>query len=513
MNITILGGGTAGWITALLVHKFYPNEKITLIESDEIGILGAGEGTVPHFINMLDYININVSDIVKECEATIKLGIRFKNWNGDGGEYFHEFGAEKSLDHREFNFSQTHPELAMYPNLASIVQIAKGLPLDDLKFLRKLSNINKVPFRHIDYLQEVNVNSMCKVEHLGGYALHFNARKLATYLKDVALSRNVIRVEGKFLKADISEQGNITKLILENGQEIISDFVFDCSGFARLLIGKTFNTRWIDYNKHLPLDTALPFFIPHNGKDIAPETEAIAMKYGWMWKIPVHDRYGCGYVFNSSYINNEQALQEVEEYIGHSVTSPKTFKFKAGTYEQTVVNNCMAVGLAQSFVEPLEATSILISCVNLLEFLQNDGVLNQSKIFKTYFNKECLKRNSEVLEFLYIHYLTKRDNSPFWKEFRSSTTMIDSVKDRLDRWNESPLGTIRYEGHYMFASDNWLQIADGLGLLNQMSHANRVINLGLLDKLGNQIQILNNNQDMTLKSCLDHFEFLNYLKQ
>ena len=507
MNITILGGGTAGWLTALLVQKFYPTASITLVESEEIGILGAGEGTVPNFITILDHIDINVSDLVKECEATFKLGIRFKNWNGDGLDYFHEFGSAQGLDHKEIDVHHMHP------NLASLIQVAKGLPIDDLKFIKKITDKNKLPFIPIKHPLPQDLNPIFKVEHLGSYALHFNARKLATYLKGVALSRNVVRVEGKFLTADMSEQGNINKLILENGQEVISDFVFDCSGFARLLIGKTFNTKWVDYNKHLPLDTALPFFIPHEGENIAPETEAIAMKYGWMWKIPVQDRYGCGYVFNSSYINNEQALAEVEEYVGHSVTSPKTFKFKAGTYEQTVVNNCMAVGLAQSFVEPLEATSIMISCVNLLDFLQNDGVANQSEIFKTHFNKECLKRNSEVLEFLYVHYLTKRDDSPFWREFKTATTMIDSVKDRLDRWNSAPLGTRRFEGHLMFGADNWLQILDGLGLLNQHTHINRVVNLGLLDKLGSKLDVLNARQEMTLGMCVDHFEFLNYLKQ
>lgn len=507
MNITILGGGTAGWLTALLVQKFYPNDRITLVESEEIGILGAGEGTVPNFITILDHIDINVSDLVKECDATFKLGIRFKNWNGDGQDYFHEFGSGHGLDHKEIDFNQLHP------NLASIVQVAKGLPVDDLKFIKKVTDKNKLPFAPISYPQPQDLNPIFKVEHLGNYALHFNARKLATYLKSVALSRNITRIEGKFLTAGISEQGNIDKLVLENGQEVPCDFVFDCSGFARLLIGKTFNTKWIDYNKHLPLDTALPFFIPHDGKDIAPETESIAMKYGWVWKIPVQDRYGCGYVFNSSYITNEQALAEVEEYFGHTVTSPKTFKFKAGSYERTVVNNCMAVGLAQSFVEPLEATSIMISCVNLLDFLQNDGVANQSETFKTYFNNECLKRNSEVLEFLYLHYLTKRDDSAFWKEFRTSTTMLDSVKDRLDRWSDSPLGNRRYEGHRMFGADNWLQILYGLGLLDQQSHIDRVNNLGLLDKLGSQLLVLNARQEMAINSCVDHFDFLNYLKQ
>jgi tryptophan halogenase len=507
-NIIILGGGTAGWLSALLVKQFYPDENVTLIESDEIGILGAGEGTVPNFIEILDILNIPVSDLVKECDATIKVGIRFKNWNGDGKDYFHEFGAGQGLDHKEINYNQT------YPNLSNLIQIAKGLPLDDLKFIRKLVDKNKVPFSKIvNYNFPNATNPIFKVEHLGNYALHFNARLLATYLKKLALSRNINRVEGKLASVERLDNGDINKLVLENKKEVLSDFVFDCSGFARLLIGKTFNTKWIDYKQHLPLDTALPFFIPHDAKDIAPETEAIAMKYGWVWKIPVGNRYGCGYVFDSKYIDQDAALQEVEEYFGHSITSPKTFKFKAGTFENTVVNNCMAVGLAQSFVEPLEATSIMISCINLLEFLQNDGVYNESEIFKNYFNKECLDRNSEVVNFLYLHYLTKRDDSPFWKEFRNKTTAPSLVTEKLNRWKESPVGTLRYEGHRMFGTDNWLQVADGIGLLDQQSHIDRVIHLKLLDKIGSQMTILDINQQMTINSCLDHFEFLNFLKQ
>ncbi len=507
MNITVLGGGTAGWLTALLVRQYYPNVNINLIESEEIGILGAGEGTVPNFTDILSFLNISVTDLVRECEATIKTGIRFKNWNGDGLDYFHEFGSAPGLDHREFNFDQS------YPNTAYSIQAAKGLPFDDLKFTKQLADQYKVPFDYIENLVLDNIDPILKVRHLGNFALHFNARELAVFLRKVALSRNIIRIEGKFTEASLTENGNIKSLHLASGETVNCDFVFDCSGFARLLIGKTFNTPWIDYNKHLPLDTALPFFIPHNGKNIAPETEAIAMKYGWMWKIPVQNRYGCGYVFNSAYINNEQALQEVEEFLGHTVTSPKTFNFKAGSYKDTVVKNCMAVGLAQSFVEPLEATSIMISCINLETFLQSDGVSNQTDSFKKQFNEDCLKRNSDVLEFLYLHYITKRNDSKFWREFRSSTTMIESIKDRIDYWAESPAASIRFEGHGTFGADSWMQIADGLGLLSQKAHAKRVANLGLLNRVSGQLQSLKINQNLISANCLDHFDFLNFLKK
>jgi tryptophan halogenase len=315
-KIIVLGGGTAGWLTSLLTREFYPEFDITLIESEEIGILGAGEDTVPHFIEVLDFLRIPVSALVRECSATIKIGIKFSNWNGDGTSYFHDFRAKDELEEWAFDDAFRY-------NMLSSYLIGEDVHLDTVNFYSRLADQWKVPFVLNDHTLSNYRDAIMAIQHLGNFALHFDARLLAKFFSQVAQStRRIRRVEGKLSEATTDAKGNITGIRLENGKYVECDFIFDCSGFARLLLGKHFKQRWIDYKQYLPLDTALPFFIPHDGRNFPPYTEAIALKYGWMWKIPVHNRYGCGYVFDSSYINEEQAKAEVEELLGHEITSP-----------------------------------------------------------------------------------------------------------------------------------------------------------------------------------------------
>lgn len=508
-NIVVLGGGTAGWLTALLVREFNLDSKITVIESEEIGILGAGEGTVPHFINILDLLGIPFSDLVKECSATVKQGIRFTNWNGDGDSYFHAFSADHGLGFKTLDLNNS-----AFENTIIIKQLANGLPINDINFPGILANQGKVPFAHTNCMDDRFNNPILQFQNYGTFASHFNARELAKFLRKVAEARGINRIEGRMSSATNLDNGNIKQLNLESGQSVPVDFVFDCSGFARLLIGKHYNTEWIDYNKHLPLDTALPFFIPHNNVDIKPETESIAMKYGWVWKIPVKDRYGCGYVFDSNYINEEQALAEVEEYFGMKLESPKTFKFKAGSFSNTLVKNCMAVGLAQSFVEPLEATSIWISCLNLMEFLKQDGIANTLLKFVESFNDSCKKRNEEVVSFLYLHYLTKRNDSKFWQEFRTNTEPVTNTVDTINMWKDAvPVAYTNAFSQNIFLSDSWMQVADGLGLVEPAAFQRQIYSTGIDQRIGNKFIAFIKNIHQTATHCVKHDEFLDYLRQ
>jgi tryptophan halogenase len=496
MNITILGGGSAGWITALLTHAYYPNHKITVVESDSIGILGAGEGTTPQFIDLLNKIKITVPDMVKNCGATIKQGINFENWNGDGVKYFHSFTNRGTLD-------EWHGFLVTN-------QLANNLISDDLNFSTKISDEKKVGFSFTNKKSD-DKNPMLSFDNHCHFALHFDARLLAQYFKKVAQERGIIRIEGELNAVASDEEGNIKQLQLKNGVNVDCDFIFDCSGFARILIGKFFQTEWVSYEKFLPMNTALPFFIEHNN-DVKPQTDAIAMKYGWMWRIPVNGRYGCGYVFDSNYVSEEQALQEAEQYFGQKLTSPKTFKFKAGTFKETLVKNCMAVGLAQSFVEPLEATSIWLSYVNLDDFLRTDGIFMNSEGFKKHFNQRCFKRNDEMKNFLYLHYLTKRNDSHFWQQFREKQPMINEVRDLIEMLNENEYA---YFEHFIFENSSWMQVAAGLNLFDTNKFKQRMDRYGPeANKILNdhKVQFLNNMKSFS-EMCLSHKDFLEYLRQ
>lgn len=491
-KIVIIGGGTAGWLTALIAKRFYPKDEITLVESEDIGILGAGEGTVPHFAGVLEFLNIPISDVVKECDATLKLGIKFNNWNGDGKSYFHNFFPYKGLNFESFDELHLH-------NVLPIHMIGQGSSLNEVNFFKILAENHKVPFTK----EEDGT-----LKRYGDYALHFNARLLAKFLRKKAEEIGIKRIEGK-LKHVVSDSNNdIVEIVLDNDVKIPLHFIFDCSGFARIFLGGYFKNEWICYKKHLPLDTALPFFIEHTN-DTVPETEAIAMKYGWIWKIPVQGRYGCGYVFDSSHINEEEAKKEVEEYFGQEITSPKTFRFSAGTYKDTLVQNCMAVGLAQSFFEPLEATSIWISCLNLISFFQMDGV-NKTNKMKDEFNKLCLTRNENVMEFIYFHYLTKRKDSDFWINFKNKTEMpknLDNILMELNNFPSNPLS------NKLFANMSWLVIAEGLDLLDRRVFNTLKANYGIESKVVSQLNLFISDLNTIKESCMNHKDFLNYLKE
>lgn len=492
-NIVILGGGTAGWLTALLVKQNYQNLNVTLIESSEIGILGAGEGTVPYTITIFDEINIAFSDLVKHCKATVKQGINFANWNGDGKSYFHSFGLyTESLDE--------------FKNELVIKQIADGQKTNLLSFPKRTSDVKKVGFSYRSNIDTAFQNPIHSFERHVTWSTHFDARELAKYLKNIALRRGIKHVDGVFSKVVTNEDGNITSVHLENNLVVPVDFIFDCSGLARLLIGNHYNTKWKSFTDHLPLDSALPFFIQHDG-DTNPQTDAIAMKYGWIWRIPVDGRYGCGYVFDSDYINEDQALKEAEEYFKQDLISPKTFKFKAGTYTETLVKNCMAVGLAQSFVEPLEATSIWIFLANLKQFIDCDGFYNFNvTAFQNKLNGDCLRRNEEVMEFLYLHYLTKRKDSKFWTEFREKNKMVPGLEEKISLLNIN----VHIESK-TFSQRSWVEVANGLELLDKSFFKEKVKRMDY--ELQERIMIsLNRNQNNIMKKCLSHKEYLEYLK-
>jgi tryptophan halogenase len=411
-EICIIGGGTAGWITALSAKKFYPDHNVTLIESEEIGILGAGEGSVPFLINVLNLLEIPVEDIIKHCNATYKYGINFVDWNGDGQSFYHLF------EHKD----------------------------------------------GIDSSTEIAATDIIPLNQHGNYSLHFDARLMAAHLQRVALSRGINRIESKVT----GFKGNlhISGIVLEDNSIVGCNFVFDCSGFARLIIGKHHGVEWTSYRDYLPLNSALPFFINHNN-DVPLYTDAIAMKYGWTWRIPVKDRFGCGYVYNSDYISDDEAKQEAEEYFKQKLVFPRVFRFEAGTFKQTLVGNSMAVGLSQGFLEPLEATSIWISSLNLIDFFSSDGLNNVSPAFEQEFNNRCLSRNSSVLDFVYLHYMTRREDSAFWKEFKSKHPVPSRLKEVLDLLNSSDNPEINFK---VFTNKSWLQVAHGLQILDKNKH-------------------------------------------
>lgn len=494
-NYTIVGGGTAGWLTALFVKKNCPDDNVSVIASSEIGILGAGEGTTPIFIDFLKSIDIPVSGIIKHAKGTIKNNIKFTNWNGDGKHFYHTFEGPligslggDIIDLSNYQFQK----------------ISEGDCYNDVQLATKLSEENKVQYQ----------NNFVKI---GNDALHFDANLLAKYLQTIGLERGINLIDDEVVEIKVDNNDYITGFGLKSASQIDTDYAFDCSGFKRLIIGKFYKSNWNSYKEYLPMNRAMPFFLQNDTKEIPPYTESIAMKHGWMWKIPVQGRFGCGYVFDSNYATDEEIKQELEEYLGHEINSPRMFSFDPGCYDDVCIKNCIALGLSASFVEPLEATSIWTTILMLNYWGKiKDALINQDLIEQKYFNDTTKRINLDILNFIHFHYLSKREDSEFWRNFRTKNKTphflkslndfcIDDlpkqqVLDYVDAIETSRIGSnITFNG--MFSEHSWLQVGSGIKHFNAIN-AKKYVNK---EQLNLDVQGL---FEQMSKKLMNHYDFL-----
>jgi tryptophan halogenase len=484
-NIVVLGGGTAGWLTALSTNNIFPGKNITLVQSKEVGTIGVGEATTPHLPGLLRSININVMDVIKYTRGSIKNGISFENWNGDGKKYFHSFG-ENVVDFYIPNlFDNTCGD--QYKQIL----IKNNLSMDEYQYHPRISYKNRIDLESTSW------------------ALHFDATLLAEYLEKVGRERGINVVEGKYKSVRTDEQGFITNIEMGDDVSLQCDFVFDCSGFNRVLIEKHFKQKWISYSDHLPMKCAIPFWLDSE-EEIQPYTTTTAMKYGWMWKIPLQHRIGAGYVFDSDYINEDQALQEAEEFYGKTLKVNKVIKFEAGRMENFWVKNCIAVGLSSSFIEPLEATSLFVTCnqLNLLKHYINDFDNPREGSLKT-FNNVMKETLDSILNFVYFHYITKRQDSKFWQEFRDKNSVPPGLKETLQALKEANIKPQNLnEGNSIagFGMPSYLQVGAGLQVFeNEM----RVSGYEHITPGPEQYRVILNNR--LVHNSRNHREFLNSL--
>jgi tryptophan halogenase len=365
MKITIIGGGTAGWLTGLFFNKKGYSD-ITIIDSSKVGILGAGEATAPNFKGLLFELGINEEEFLKTTGATIKKSNDFINWSPYKNKFSHGFGHHT------------------------------------------LSN-------------ETN-ESM--------YGFHFDARECAKYFKTIGIERGVKLMDVNITTFTQNENGDITNIHTEENIDIKTDFVIDCSGFARLCIGKLYKSKWKSYSQYLKVNSAIAYFLPQENEltyKSKVHTQSIAMPNGWMWQAPLQHRWGCGYVFNDTYITNEDAKKEIEDYIGKEINIVKTFKFDAGAYEKTWINNCVSLGLASGFLEPLEATSLL-SLIWSLYKLEDIKLENCNDEYRDVYNNYVNNVNYQCMLFVSHHYNCGRTDTKFWKDISNIILPSDLIK-------------------------------------------------------------------------------------
>lgn len=457
-NIVIVGAGLAGWATALFIKKIYPETNVTVIGSKEIGILGAGEGTVPGFKDFLNSIDIDPNDLVRNCKATLKYGIKFENWNQDGtGSYYNVFKSSNAID---TDFSN----LKFKYNIIDLYCYANNLNPDDYSILNTHLNHNKVL-----YEQEKDQSVRQKLHRAIFHAYHFDANDIAEFLEKTAIQRNINYIDDIVAEFIQSDDGTI-KTIKTNHKEIDTDFVFDCTGFKRLIIGKLLNSNFIEAKDRLLVNRSIPFILPPKDS-IEPYTTARAMKYGWLWKIPLQHRYGCGYVFNDNLCSIDDAKKEIVDMFGE-VEMPRTISFNAGYYDEVWKKNCIAIGLSASFVEPLEATSIWLSLSTLahtVHFLHEFESRNQSTI--DLYNKMFRESNEIIIDNIQFHYLNNRSDTEFWRTINSNKRS-SKLNQMIQVWDNVIPGTIDeekriYVDTFLTWESSWFHIAAGIKFLKK----------------------------------------------
>jgi tryptophan halogenase len=415
MNIVVVGGGTAGWLAALFISKLHPNHNVTVVASKEIGVIGAGEAVTGALTDVIvghygDF-GIDPAEFCRETSAMPKYGILHKDWTSKKG--FDYFGP----------IDGTLTSLQMPDSIIAYLASQHPDKVHMGAFFGQMYDSNISPISKITNNIEVST-----------HAFHFDAKLVAQYLEKHCLkSPNCSLIDAKILDANLDEQGFIKSLLLENQTTVNGDFFIDASGFKRILM-KKLETKWVDYKKHLPVNAALPFFLDYDkGEEPKCYSTAWAQSSGWYWEANIQSRKGCGYTFCDDFITADQAQAEIETTLGRKITPINYFKFETGRLENTWVKNCLAIGLAGAFAEPLEATSIHSTIVQLshlcFEFLKptKEDTLNPGSIL--FYNTRVNTMFDDFKDFLVAHYLGGRTDSEFWRYITAGNTLTDFTKN------------------------------------------------------------------------------------
>lgn len=409
MKIVIVGGGTAGWLAALMISKIRPEHSVTCIESSKIGIIGAGEGSTGSLTNVVQNImwnlGCNEQDFIKECDATIKLGIKHIGWGPNKNKHYYGpiDGTPTSNDFADIVF-----------------QHALGYREQDLLHIST----------ELGYKIHHNKNSF--VEKEGNHAYHFDAHKVGQYFKKIC--DTVTHIDSEVENVNInSESGFVESVKLSNGVTVKGDMFIDASGFNQVLM-KAVGGKWKSYKENLPVNSALPFLLPYEDDDIIePVTNAWAQNNGWCWQIPTKERRGCGYVFCDDFVTPDQAHAELEQTIGRKVDPIRLLKFDSGRQEKVWIKNVLSVGLCAAFAEPLEATSIHTTIMQLKHFIfsclgQTDQETCNPGQVENY-NEVNGNLYDNMKDFLVAHYTCGRNDTEFWKYIDSGATMTPFVEN------------------------------------------------------------------------------------
>lgn len=448
-RICIVGGGTAGWISAAILAHLYPNLSIELVESDDIGTIGVGESTIPPFLELIAKLGINEGAFIQATQASFKLGIEFRDWRALGHRYFHPFGS-----------------IGTPIKLGDFYQL--WLRATGGGYRRGLQDF--APASMMAAAGRFTLPGRFRDTPIGGaaYALHVDAKRVARFLREYAEAKGVVRTEGIVTDVATRPDGFVEAVRLQDGRTVAADFFIDCSGFRALLIGKTLGTGYHDWSHWLPGDRAIAVQTENNGPP-PPYTLAHAQPAGWRWRIPLQHRTGNGHVFCSRYMSDDEATARLLDQVeGALVTDPMPVPFRTGVREKPWNGNVLSIGLSQGFIEPLESTAIHLIYRGIEFFLRLLPDRSCAPELQAEYNRRMIADYEEIRDFVVLHYcVTERRDTPFWQEY-AAMELPESLQRRIALFRVN--GALSEGVDELFRAASWQSVMEGMGVRPRGHH-------------------------------------------
>ena len=497
-KVVIVGGGSAGWMSAAALSAVLKAPyEIRLVESDEIGIIGVGEATIPPIRMFNGLAKIDEAGFLKAAQGTFKLGIEFVNWGRQGERYFHGFGGVGREALWPVDFSQYWLRLRA---------LGRALPLDAYAISNMAAKANRFMLPRPDMKNS-------PMEALG-YAYHFDASLYAKHLRALSEQRGVRRTEGKIVRVLLNEEpgpteGHVRAVQLESGELVEGDLFLDCSGFSALLIEKTLETGYEDWSHWLPCDRA--WAVPSEStKPLLPYTRSTAHRAGWQWRIPLQHRVGNGHVYSSRHVSDDEAAGVLLKHLdGRPLADPRLIKFRTGMRKQAWNRNVVAIGMSSGFVEPLESTAlhlVQMGVAKLIEAFPHRG-FDAAEIAE--YNRQSRMRYEFVRDFIVLHYhLNQRDDSDGVEFWRACAHMAipESLRWRMALYASS--GRLMYVDGDLFREPSWFEVMEGQNL-----HPRGWLALAELQGVEETVAYFKGVSD-TIANCVaampDHAEFIRH---
>ena len=505
-SILIVGGGTAGWLSAAWLAKALGTREglgvqITLLESPEIGTIGVGEGSFPTIRHTLRTIGIDEAEFVRQCDATFKQGIRFDNWQGVPGgavhnAYFHPF-EPPFLNHKEVD---------LLPYWLLLDRKVRRPFAETVTFQKRIADAHLSPKRQLqgNYSGQLN------------YAYHFDAGRLATMLANHARGLGVRHLTGRLTHAALDDGGGVDHIMTDSQGQLRADLYIDCTGFRAELIGKAMGVPFRPLRDTLFTDRAVVMQVPYDTSDAAIPSYTIstAQEAGWTWDIGLSERRGVGYVYSSSHSADDRAVEVLRTYIGKAADGrePRCIRFDAGYRTRQWVKNCIAVGLSGGFLEPLESTGLMLietALQKIVELVPRSGPVDASA---RQFNDLITARYKTIVGFLKLHYCLSRRSEPFWTDNRVPNSIPERLRILLEVWQHRPPSRFDFVlDHEAFAHFSYQYILYGMGFDTDLEAGRGSYTQS--DQAAGIIRLLSNFGDSASRELVPHRKLIDDIKR